>query len=331
MVAAVLDERLSADSGRFGHRSGALTISALEPMRAIPYRVIVLMGLDADGFPRQSQRPGFHLMEMDRRLGDPSPADQDRYVLLEALLSARDHLLISWSCRDDRTGVDLEPASPVRQWQQWLEARLGEGAKDLTIPHAASPLDRANFRSPPARPPASCDRRLLDTRRLLDGTTAAPPLALAAQPMPDRLPDSAAGPEPAEDLRDWLMRPQARWLRQLGLRPREWEEGIDDLEALELDERDRSALLRQRISESLDQELAAPDPEAWLERCRGQGRLPPGAAGALEARLLGERWASLNASLQAAGPRQPAAPRLEGLAGHPPVAGRLGGADPWGI
>ena len=323
VVAAVLEERLSADSGRFGHRSGALTIGALEPMRAIPYRVIVLMGLDADAFPRQSQRPGFHLMEMDRRLGDPSPADQDRYVLLEALLSARDHLLISWSCRDDRTGVDLEPASPVRQWQQWLEAQLGEGAKVLTIPHAASALDRANFRPQAERPPASCDRRLLDTRRLLDDTTAARPLALAAQAMPDHLPDVVATTQPAEDLRDWLMRPQVRWLRQLGLRPREREEGIDDLEALELDERDRSALLRQRISDSAlapsvygptdrdapenqdhdaDQEPAAPDPDVWLERCRGQGRLPAAAAGVMEARLLEERWVSLNASLRELGP-----------------------------
>ena len=47
VVVSILDEALSADSGRFGHRSGALTISALEPMRAIPHRLIVLMGLDA--------------------------------------------------------------------------------------------------------------------------------------------------------------------------------------------------------------------------------------------------------------------------------------------
>jgi len=78
VVAAVLEERLSADSGRFGHRSGALTVSALEPMRAIPYRVIALIGLDAGSFPRLRQRPGFHLMEKQRRLGDPSTADQDR-------------------------------------------------------------------------------------------------------------------------------------------------------------------------------------------------------------------------------------------------------------
>lgn len=42
VVMAVLQEALSADSGRFGHRSGAMTVSALEPMRAIPHRVIVL-------------------------------------------------------------------------------------------------------------------------------------------------------------------------------------------------------------------------------------------------------------------------------------------------
>jgi exodeoxyribonuclease V gamma subunit len=72
VVAAVLHERLSADSGRFGHRSGALTISALEPMRAIPYRVIVLMGLDAEVFPRRASDPASILMEHGRRWGIPA-------------------------------------------------------------------------------------------------------------------------------------------------------------------------------------------------------------------------------------------------------------------
>ncbi|MFN7899021.1 MAG: exodeoxyribonuclease V subunit gamma, partial [Synechococcaceae cyanobacterium] len=120
VVAAVLEELLSADSGRFGHRSGALTISALEPMRAIPHRVLILMGLDAGVFPRQRQRPGFHLMESGRQLGDPDPADQDRYALLEALLSARDHLLITWNGLEERTGVARPPAAPVQHWMEWL-------------------------------------------------------------------------------------------------------------------------------------------------------------------------------------------------------------------
>ena len=81
-------------------------------MRAIPHKVIVLMGLDGRDFPRQSNRPGFHLLEQQRQLGDPRGSDQDRYVLLEALMSARQHLLISWCGRSERTGEELPAASP---------------------------------------------------------------------------------------------------------------------------------------------------------------------------------------------------------------------------
>jgi exodeoxyribonuclease V gamma subunit len=312
VVAAVLQEALGAESGRFGHRSGALTISALEPMRAIPHRVVVLMGLDAGVFPRAGQRPGFHLMEQRRRLGDPLPADQDRYVLLEALLSARSHLLITWSCREERRGERLQPAAPVRQWLEWLGAGLAAAAKDsqdqaerttehwiaqLLVAHAASPLERANFRPHAGRPPASCDRRQLAARRLLDQPGAGGEVPLLRRPMP-ATPGQAAGVtavEPFDDLRAWLMAPQRQWLRELGLRPAEWERSLEDLEPLALGERERSGLLR-----SLPLEAASPDPQApeqaapeqeagWLERCRGLGLLPPGSGAVLEARRLEAR------------------------------------------
>ncbi|MEB3169999.1 MAG: exodeoxyribonuclease V subunit gamma [Synechococcaceae cyanobacterium] len=301
VVAAVLDEALAVDSGRFGHRSGSLTISALEPMRAIPHRVIVLLGLDAGVFPRQRDRPGFHLMERRRRLGDPHPADQDRYVLLEALLSARSHLLISWSCRDDRSGEPLPPAGPVRQWLQWLEGQLGEGAlARLVADHPAGPLERGHFLPSGGRPPASCDRRRLEARRRLDeGAPAAPqPLGIASAAAVGG--DSGAGAaDRTEDLAAWLRAPQTQWLQQLGLRPQEWLEPVEDLEPLELDERQRYQLLRPLLAG------ASPDdprrPEQWQARSRGQGLLPAGAAGALEAQVLAERWASLQETLEGLG------------------------------
>ncbi|MEB3255505.1 MAG: exodeoxyribonuclease V subunit gamma [Synechococcaceae cyanobacterium] len=298
VVAAVLDEALAVDSGRFGHRSGSLTISALEPMRAIPHRVIVLLGLDADVFPRQRDRPGFHLMERQRRLGDPQSADQDRYVLLEALLSARSHLLISWSCRDDRSGEALPPAGPVRQWLQWLEGQLGRDAlAALVAEHPAGPLERANFQPRSGRPPASCDRRRLAALRLLEQATPAPPRGLARTAPPAGEPPSPADPATRfDDLAAWLREPQRQWLRQLGMKPGEWLEPLEDLEALELNEPQRSRLLRPLLQDGVE------DPEAgraqtWRARSRGQGSLPAGAAGALEARALAERWGSLQDTL----------------------------------
>ncbi|MCT0219561.1 exodeoxyribonuclease V subunit gamma [Synechococcus sp. CS-1329] len=308
VVAAVLQERLSADSGRFGHRSGALTISALEPMRAIPYRVIVLMGLDAEVFPRRRQRPSFHPMEHQRLLGDPNPADQDRYVLLEALLSARDHLLISWSSRDERRGDPLPPPAPVRQWLDQLRAELGaEGFEGLVVDHAVNPLDRRNFLPSGLRPPSSCDQRLRQARqRLEDPSMAAQPLqplALRQSPEPAAAPGGSTGPRPDpgvdafEDLRRWLMAPQESWLQQLGLRPREWADPVEDLEALSLDELRRSRLLRDQLASGSDD----PAPPNWLRLWRGRGLAPPLTAGELEGEALSQRWSSLQLLLEQLG------------------------------
>ncbi len=304
VAAAALRELIGAESGRFGHRSGALTISALEPMRAIPYRVIVLMGLDADLFPRPGDRPAFHLMEGQRQLGDPHPADQDRYVLMEALLSARDHLLLSWSCRDDRTGADLPPSGPVRHWLQWLSGQLGaEATGRLVVEHAANPLDRRNFLPAGGREAPSCDRRLLEAVRRLAGNRPAPPRALLAGAPPRQAPPAGES-DAYTDLRDWLVAPQKHWLRSLGLRPGEWEKRVDDLESLALGERERSSLLRGTLERSEGEHGGeAPRSAAdWLGRHRGQGLLPPGAAGAMEAELLQRRWTGLVNALESLGP-----------------------------
>jgi exodeoxyribonuclease V gamma subunit len=313
VVAAVLEEALTRESGRFGHRSGSLTISALEPMRAIPHRVLILMGLDGGVFPRQRQRPGFHLMDMNRRLGDPDPADQDRYALLEALLSARDHLLITWNCRDERTGTPRPPAAPVQQWLQWLRSVLpAADAEALQVGHEPNPLAPGNFLPRAERPPASCDRRLLEAclhlerdsppaeqglvglRQDTNGTAAPDAPAAAFQVLDD----------PFEDLRGWLLDPQLTWLRSLGMRPGEQREDLDDLEALELEEWQRVSLLRDALAREPEASQEA-DPcsggDDWLRRHQGEGRFPVAQGAALEASKLQERWASLRATLQSLG------------------------------
>ena len=302
VVAELLGERLSEGSGRFGHRSGALTISALEPMRAIPHKVVVLMGLDAGVFPRQRQRPGFHLLEQRRQLGDPSSGDQDRYVLLESLLSARQHLLVSWSNRDERTGEPLEACTPVRQWLQWLQAQLPQGV-DATLPlrvHCANPLERGNFLPAPPWPAASCDARLLAARQQLESSgqgrsASAEGLALSPVPAEAVLPEASSPEQAWAELRRWLEQPQRVWLEGLGLRPREFDHPVLDRDALELGERERAALLRAQL-DPLPPEL--PD---WLALERGRGLLPAQAAGALEVQQLEQRWLSLMACLEPLG------------------------------
>jgi exodeoxyribonuclease V gamma subunit len=316
VVARGLEEELAADSGRFGHRSGALTISALEPMRAIPHRVIVLMGLDAACFPRHRPRPGFHLMEQERRLGDPGSTDQDRYVLLEALMSARQHLLVTWTSRDERSGEALPPALPVQQWLDQLghELRRSGGGEEsfagLLHDHPPNPLDRANFLPRDEAPPPSCDRRLLRARALLDGGEAAPPAApLGRQPCPEH---DAAEMSPWEDLLRWLIAPQRHWLARRGLQPREWLQPLQDEDPLELERRTGRRLLEEALERSDRCEATADGPD-WPRLLGTLGLLPRGAAAELAVADLDRHWQALQRQLQPLGPPE------HRIGGHGPL------------
>lgn len=72
-----------------------LTFATLMPMRAIPFRMVCLLGMN-DGEFRSRPPVDFDLMARDTRPGDRSRRDDDRYLFLEALLSAREKLHISW-------------------------------------------------------------------------------------------------------------------------------------------------------------------------------------------------------------------------------------------
>ncbi len=82
----------------FGHGflTGAVTFCAMLPMRSIPFRVICLLGMDDNAYPRQSKPLGFDLISRNPKPGDRSRRKDDRYLFLEALLSVREKLHISY-------------------------------------------------------------------------------------------------------------------------------------------------------------------------------------------------------------------------------------------
>ena len=80
----------------YGFLTGGLTFCAMLPMRSIPFRVIGLLGMNDDVYPRQARSLGFDLMAKKPKPGDRSRRIDDRYLFLEAILSAREKLHISY-------------------------------------------------------------------------------------------------------------------------------------------------------------------------------------------------------------------------------------------
>ncbi|NWC10681.1 exodeoxyribonuclease V subunit gamma [Pseudomonas agarici] len=100
------------DQGRLSQRflTGAVNFCTLMPMRAIPFKLVCLLGMNDGDYPRAQPPLDFDLMGSDYRPGDRSRREDDRYLLLEALLSAREQLYISWIGRSIRDNSE-RPAS----------------------------------------------------------------------------------------------------------------------------------------------------------------------------------------------------------------------------
>ena len=103
--------------------AGRVNICTMMPMRSIPFRQVCLLGMNDGEYPRTSPPVDFDLMAAggQYRPGDRSGRDDDRYLFLEALLAARDHLHISWIGRNPRDDSELPPSVLVSQLRDHLD------------------------------------------------------------------------------------------------------------------------------------------------------------------------------------------------------------------
>ena len=103
---------------------GGVQFSTLMPMRAIPFKGVCLLGMNDGAYPRQSTPRDFDLMTSHWRAGDRSRREDDRYLFLEALLSARERLYISWQGRRATDNQSMPSSVLVSQLRDTLKARF---------------------------------------------------------------------------------------------------------------------------------------------------------------------------------------------------------------
>ena len=128
--------------------SGGVTFCSLMPMRAVPFRVVCLLGMNDGDFPRRANHSDFDLLVLPgmARPGDRSRRDDDRYLMLEAMLAAREKLYVSWVGRNVRDNSEQPPSVLVAQLRDYIQA--GWDVPDLerfTTTHALQPFSRRYF------------------------------------------------------------------------------------------------------------------------------------------------------------------------------------------
>jgi exodeoxyribonuclease V gamma subunit len=102
--------------------TGGVTFSTLTPMRSIPFKMVCLVGMNESEFPRQQTENPFDLMaQIGPMLGDRSRQEDDRYLFLEALLSARERLHVSFCGRSPRDNERLPPSVVLSEFIDYCD------------------------------------------------------------------------------------------------------------------------------------------------------------------------------------------------------------------
>ncbi|EGI6810617.1 exodeoxyribonuclease V subunit gamma [Escherichia coli] len=268
------------DQERISQRflAGPVNICTLMPMRSIPFKVVCLLGMNDGVYPRQLAPLGFDLMSQKPKRGDRSRRDDDRYLFLEALISAQQKLYISYIGRSIQDNSERFPSVLVQELIDYIgqshylpgdetlncdesEARV---KAHLTCFHTRMPFDPQNYQPGNLQ---SYAREWLPA-----ASQAGKAHTEFVQPLPFTLPETV----PLETLqRFWAHPVRAFFQMRLQVNFRTEDSEIPDTEPFILEGLSRYQINQQLLNALVDQD----DAERLFRRFRAAGDLPYGAFG----------------------------------------------------
>ena len=278
-IRTLLADRLRGRPTRANFRTGHLTVCTLVPMRSVPHRVVCLLGLDDGVFPRKVDVDGDDLVAADARVGDRDPRSEDRQLLLDALLAAEDHLVVTYSGRDERTNAERPPAVPIGELLDVVDRTVRLADDDggriparagVVVHHPLQPFDARNFMAGrlAGSAPWSFDAVALAGARAAAGLRADP-----APFLPAPLPPAPAEAVELENLVRFVQHPVKAFLRQrLGVALSGDNDDASQALPVELDPLEQWAVGDRLLAGR----LAGGERDACVAAERARGGLPPG-------------------------------------------------------
>lgn len=281
VVRAHFSNQLSQADTRAPLLTGGISFGRMVPLRLLPFRVICVLGLNDGDFPRRDPAAGLSKLVADlhngqRRYGDRSVREDDRFLFLQLMASAQDVFYLSWIGSDARDGSVREPSVLVDELIEAAAARHaepGQVAGQLVVHHTLQPFaaDAFGGEDEPRRFSYrnqwhAAAAQLGQPRQRLPAWVDAP---LAAVPHPQAI--------SLPELRRFFTQPAQSWLSaRLGIHLPEPAQALEDIEPLSLA---GPGLERHQLQQWLLQAALADDSEQLYERLLARGKVPSGAFG----------------------------------------------------
>ena len=321
-VADWLDQVVEEEVRTVSRVGGGMAMGGFKPMRAMPCRVLAVVGLHDAAFPRRARAPAWDLLAAAPQRGDRDPVREDRQLFLDALLAAADRVILTATARNIRSNKDEPLSACVDEFLRVAAATVSDSTdvrettyRDLIEDHPLQPFNAACFTGTRA----SFDTGRLEVARACQQRQeeATPFHANVFEP-PEAV--QSADLELHEMIRI-LKDPWAAWLGSLGVEiPQSW----DDPFALDREPVAAPAGLdRWQLQTAVIDAVLEGRTSFLKERLAANRLLPYGILGAAMGRQAVQEAESLarRALHEAGGRLQPQ--RLVYRDGCPPVAGNI--------
>ncbi|XOV78375.1 MAG: exodeoxyribonuclease V subunit gamma [Aestuariibacter sp.] len=119
---AALQQKMDVSGVGQRFLTGRVNFTTLMPMRSIPFKVVCLLGMNDSDYPRQVVPVGFDLMQYSSpRRGDRARRMDDRYLFLEALISARQCFYLSYVGRSEQDNSPENPSILISELLEYCE------------------------------------------------------------------------------------------------------------------------------------------------------------------------------------------------------------------
>lgn len=280
VLAQLFEQQLSEQRSNLNFLVGKVNFCTLLPMRAIPFKVVCLLGMNEGEFPRQQHLNSFDLMQYAHQKGDRAKRDDDRYLFLEALLSAQQTFYISYIGRSLTDNQEKLPSILVSQLLDYLHQNLGDIAHSLVQTHPMTPFSPHNF----------CDGHFSYNEMWLQATTATSSLPFLSQL--EREAADIPSDIHLDSLISYLQDPYRFFFRtQLGVKFEQYDEVIEESEPFRLNGLSRYDFLAELLS------VNEAEQPSYFEQAKLKGNLPACEFGNLTVSELRETIRPLQTAL----------------------------------
>lgn len=151
VIRDVVQPALQQSSAGQNHWREGIKFCSLMPMRGVPFKVVYIMGMNMEDYPRRIEKRSFDLMRKNHRAGDRASRIDDRWLFLEALLSARQFFHISYIGRDIFRNEKREPSVVLSELIDYCRHGYDFPAHALQTEHPLQPFSDQYFRRDKSR------------------------------------------------------------------------------------------------------------------------------------------------------------------------------------